>query len=75
MDKAGIFCRLLKVQELVFKGDDLMDQEVLFELQDEVSQLSLDVANSLNGKGKEVALDMLVDHYPYIYKRGGSVNG
>lgn len=36
--------KLEKIQELLWKNDDLMDQDTLFELQDKVAELILEVA-------------------------------
>lgn len=39
-----MYGELKKIQKLVWKHDDLMDQETLFELQEELAVLTLKIA-------------------------------
>jgi len=55
--------RLKKVQEMLWRSDDLMDQETLFELQDYVAGVILDVAEQ-EGKTTD-----LVKSFPWLYKQ------
>jgi len=55
--------RLKKVQEMLWRSDDLMDQETLFELQEYVSRVILEVAEQ-EGKTAD-----LVKSFPWLYER------
>ena len=55
--------KLEKIQELLWRNDDLMDQETLFELQDYVAKLILEVA----GKEGPKTVDRLVAKFPWLY--------
>ncbi len=66
MTKNQVFDKLVELQELVWKGDDLMDQEVLFDVQDKLSELTLEVAKWIGNTKCKV----LVDKFPYLYKEG-----
>ena len=57
-----MYNELKEIQKLIFKGDDLMDQETLFELQDRITELTLQVAQ------KENKTDDLVKSFPWLYK-------
>ena len=60
--------KLEKIQELLWRNDDLMDQDTLFELQDKVAELILEVA----GKEGPKIVDRLVSKFPWLYKvKGG----
>ena len=52
---------LKEIQNLLWKHDDLMDQETLFKLQDKVADLTLKVARS---EGRIVDL---VDSFKWLY--------
>lgn len=52
---------LKEIQKLLWKNDDLMDQETLFELQDKVADITLKAARS---EGKIVDL---VDSFKWLY--------
>ena len=56
--------KLEKIQEMLWKNDDLMDQETLFELQDYVAELILDVA----GKEGPEKVDRLIAKFPWLYQ-------
>lgn len=53
---------LEKIQEMLWRNDDLMDQDTLFELQDYVAELILKVAE------KEGKVDELVKRFPFLYQ-------
>ena len=60
--------KLEKIQELLWKNDDLMDQDTLFELQDKGAELILEVA----GKEGPKTVDRLVKKFPWLYTvKGG----
>ena len=50
------------LQKLLWQDDDLMDQDALFEAQDKVSTIALDIANKI---GK---VDDLVKQFPWLYE-------
>ena len=52
-----------RVQELLWKDDDLMNQETLFELQELVAELTLKIAN------REKKTAQLVKDFPHLYER------
>ena len=54
--------KLLTIQEMLWRDDDLMMQETLFELQDYVAELILNVAE------KEGKVDELVVRFPFLYQ-------
>lgn len=62
MTKKDILKRLIKVQKLLWKNDDLMSQETLFDLQDEVQTLVLKVAEDTN------STDIILKEFPWLYK-------
>jgi len=49
------------IQKLLWKDDDRMDQETLFELQEYVAKLALGIAQ------KEGRVDDLLREFPYLY--------
>jgi len=57
-----MYNELKKIQQLLWKSDDRMDQDTLFELQDYVAELVLKVAE------KENKVDDLIKSFPYLYK-------
>ena len=57
--------KLEKIQELLWKDDDRMDQDTLFELQDIVAKLILEVARK---EGQKI-VDRLVSKFPWLYSR------
>ena len=57
-----MYNELKKVQELLWKSDDLMDQDTLFELQEYVAKVILSVAK------KEKKIDDLIKSFPWLYK-------
>ena len=58
--------KIEKIQEMLWRNDDLMDQETLFELQDYVADLALEVANNEN------KVNRLVTKFPWLYRKAGS---
>lgn len=64
----NMYEKLEKIQELLWRNDDLMDQDTLFELQDKVAELILEVA----GKEGPKTVDRLVAKFPWLYTvKGG----
>ena len=61
MNEREYFDTLVKIFELLFKGDDRMDQEALFDLQDFVTEKLVDATRPEWG-------DELVAKFPYIFK-------
>jgi hypothetical protein len=55
------YSKVKKILALAFKGDDLMDQEALFEMQESIARLALEVANA-EGKTSD-----LVNSFKYLY--------
>lgn len=51
-----------KIQQMLWKNDDLLEQETLFDLQDYVGALLLKIAKS------EDKTDDLLKSFPYMYK-------
>ena len=61
MPKTEIFNTVVEIQELLWSGDDLMDQENLFLLQDKIAVFALKLADS-EKKQKD-----LVNKFPWLY--------
>lgn len=57
-----MYNELKEIQKLIFKGDDLMNQETLFELQEKITELTLTVAQ------KENKTNDLVKSFPWLYQ-------
>jgi len=57
-----MYNELKKIQELLWKSDDRMDQDTLFELQGYVAEIILKAAN------KEKKTNDLVKSFPWLYK-------
>ena len=53
---------LKKIQELLWKDDDRMDQDTLFELQEFVAELTLKAAE------KENKVDDLLKNFKWLYE-------
>jgi hypothetical protein len=64
MNKTKIFEKLVEIQKTVWRGDDLIDQEDLFELQDQIANLTLEVSKDV-GKAAE---KWLSETFPWLYK-------
>jgi hypothetical protein len=63
MTKKDILKRLIKVQKLLWKDDDLMNQETLFDLQAEMQVLVLTLANDTN------STDVILKEFPWLYRQ------
>jgi len=61
-----MYTTLKKIQEMLWREDDLMSQDTLFELQEFVADVILDVAK-FEGDGK---VDDLVKSFPWLYVYG-----
>ena len=61
----GYYNRIKEIQQLVWKDDDRMDQETLFELQDGVADLALAIATD------EGCEQDLVATFPWLYELKG----
>lgn len=57
-----MYKEIKRIQDLLWKNDDLMEQDDLFELQDYVAKLLLRVAQ------REHEVDDLLQSYPYMYQ-------
>lgn len=58
-----MYKELKEINKMLWDCDDLMSQDTLFNLQDYVSNLLLDVAN------KEKQTEDLVKSFPWLYKK------
>lgn len=56
-----MYNEIVHIQKLIWKDDDRMEQEVLFELQEYVADLALKIAM------KEGKADRLVKEFPWLY--------
>lgn len=56
-----MYNEIVHIQKLVWKDDDRMDQETLFELQENVADLALMIAQ------KEGKAEQLVKEFPWLY--------
>jgi hypothetical protein len=54
--------KLKEILTLAWKDDDRMDQDTLFELQDKLTGLVLEVAQD------DSMVDDLINSFPYLYK-------
>lgn len=57
-----MYDELSEINKLLWKNDDMMSQEVLFEAQDKMADLLLKVATS------ERKCEQLVKDFPWLYK-------
>lgn len=62
-EENGMYEKIEKIQEMLWRNDDMMMQETLFELQDYVADLLLKVAE------KEGKVEELVAKFPFLYRR------
>lgn len=60
-----VYAKLVELQDLLWKGDDLMSQDTLFEAQELVADLTLKVSRAAGKSGEE-----LVEKFPWLYRRG-----
>ena len=58
-----IYEELERLQTLLWKGDDLVDQCDLFDMQDLLADITLKVAE------EEGQVDRLLAKFPYLYRR------
>ena len=58
------FEKVVEIQEIVWRGDDLLAQDDLFELQEKIAKFALDIAK------KAHKTDELVKKFPWLYKVG-----
>ena len=56
------YSQIKEIQQLVFSGDDRIDQEKLFDLQNKISLLALDIAQ------EEHKTTDLVQSFSFLYK-------
>ena len=56
-----MYNKLKEIQKLIFKGDDRMDQDDLFELQEKIAELTLEVAQ------KEEKTEQLIKDFKWLY--------
>ena len=59
-----LYEKLEQIQELLWRNDDRIDQETLFDVQDKVAELVLEVAGKVGPK----TVDRLVKKFPYLYE-------
>ena len=59
-----LYEKLEQIQELLWKNDDRIDQETLFDVQDKFAKLILEVAVKDGTK----TVDRLVKKFPYLYE-------
>ena len=55
--------RIVEIQEIVWRDDDRIDQENLFELQDRIADLALLIASN------ERKTEELVNAFPWLYRK------
>lgn len=60
-----IYKQVVKIQELIWQDDDCIEQENLFEVQELIAKLALDIAT------KEHKVEELVKQFPYLYELKG----
>lgn len=63
MTKADIYTKLKTINSIAWHDDDLMEQDNLFDLQEQLANLLLAVAQDLGEK----TLQDLVRSFPYLY--------
>lgn len=57
------FDDVVEIQKIVWRDDDRLDQENLFELQDKIAEFALKIAN------REHKTEELVNMFPWLYTR------
>ena len=62
MDDKRLFEKLCECLELVWKGDDSIDQTALFLLQEKLADVCLDFAS-------EDMVTELLERFPYVYSK------
>lgn len=58
-----VFDALCEIQKLAWRDDDCMTQDTLFQLQDKLQDLTLNVAGKVSPK----AVDKLLAEFPWLY--------
>jgi hypothetical protein len=53
--------KIKEIQKLAWNGDDRIDQDALFELQEKIAYLALEIAQ------KENKTDDLIENFKYLY--------
>lgn len=61
MTKKMIYNKLKKLQKLAWQNDDMMDQDTLFNLQDALANVILEVARDCG------ATEDLIKSFPFLY--------
>ena len=59
-----LYKRIVDIQKIVWRGDDLIDQSDLFELQDKIAELALVIAENENKTNELLAA------FPWLYTQG-----
>lgn len=59
-----LYTRIVNIQKLIWKNDDILDQNDLFDLQEKIADLALAIAENEN------KTDDLVEKFPWLYTRG-----
>ena len=54
---------IARIQKLLWKDDDMINQETLFELQELIAEIALKIAN------REKKTAQLVKDFPHLYER------
>ena len=62
MELKDIYAKVVNLQKIAWRGDDLMEQDDLCELQDKLADLALAIACQL-GKSRELAKE-----FPWLYR-------
>ena len=57
-----MYNEIKKIQKLLWKDDDMMNQETLFELQELVAEFALKIAN------REKKVSQLLKDFPFLYE-------
>lgn len=65
MTMTEVYAKLVELQRILWEGDDLMSQDTLFEAQELVANLTLEVCFAAGKNGEE-----LVEKFPWLYRKG-----
>lgn len=58
-----LYTRIVNIQKLIWKNDDILDQNDLFDLQEKIADLALAIAENEN------KTDDLVEKFPWLYTK------
>ncbi|MBQ9603845.1 MAG: hypothetical protein IJR45_00370 [Firmicutes bacterium] len=58
-----LYTRIVNIQKLIWKIDDILDQNDLFDLQEKIADLALAIAENEN------KTDDLVEKFPWLYTK------